>query len=101
VCLISETHFTKLSFIKFRGYKFYHTTHPKNAARGGSAVIVKDNICHNEEVRIQSEDIQAMVLNIKTKNYNIALVSLYSPPKHNIKAERYVDLFKNIGNRDL
>jgi exonuclease III len=52
VCLISETHFTKQTFIKFRGYKLYHTTHPGNAARGGSAVIVKDNICHNEEVRI-------------------------------------------------
>jgi endonuclease/exonuclease/phosphatase family metal-dependent hydrolase len=31
-----------------------------------------------------------MVLNIRTKNYNIAVVSLYSPPEHK---------FKNIGNR--
>jgi hypothetical protein len=37
-------------------------------------------------------------VDIKTKNYNIAVVSLYSPPKHNIKAEKYVDLFKNMGN---
>jgi exonuclease III len=99
VCLISETHFTKQSFIRFRGYKFYHTTHPGNAARDGSAVIVKDNICHNEEVKTQAEDIQVTVLNIRTKNYNVAVVSLYSPTKHNIKAEKYVDLFKNIGNR--
>jgi hypothetical protein len=34
-CLISETHFTKQSFIKFRGYKVYHTFRPRNAARGG------------------------------------------------------------------
>jgi len=27
------------------------------------------------------------------------VASLYSPPKHNVKAERYVELFKNIGNR--
>ena len=27
VCLISETHFTKQSYIKFRGYKVYHTIH--------------------------------------------------------------------------
>jgi hypothetical protein len=57
VCLISKTHLTKQSFIKFRGYKFFHTTHPGNAARGGSAAIVKDNICHNEGVKIQAEDI--------------------------------------------
>lgn len=28
VCLISETHFIKQSFINFRGYKMYHTIHP-------------------------------------------------------------------------
>jgi hypothetical protein len=27
------------------------------------------------------------------------VVSLCSPPKHNIKADRYVEIFKNIGNR--
>lgn len=40
VCLITETHFTKESFIKFRGYKTYHITHPGNSARGGSAIII-------------------------------------------------------------
>jgi hypothetical protein len=39
--LISETHFTKQSFIKFRGYKVYHTIHPANSAKGGSVVIIK------------------------------------------------------------
>ena len=29
VCLVSETHFTRQSYIKFRGYKVYTTTHPK------------------------------------------------------------------------
>jgi exonuclease III len=88
MCLSSETHFTKQSFIKFRGYKVYHTIHPRNAARGGRAVIVKDNIHHNEEVKIESEDIQVTALNITTKRSNIVVVSLYSPPKHNIKADR-------------
>ena len=41
VCLISETHFTKQSFIKFRGYKIYHKTHHKNAARSGSVINLK------------------------------------------------------------
>jgi exonuclease III len=67
VCLISETHFTKQSFIKFRGYKVYHTTHPRNAARGGCVVIVKDNIHHNEEDKIEAEDIHRTALNITTK----------------------------------
>ena len=98
-CLISETNFTKQPFIKFTGYKVHRATHPGNAARVGSAIIVKENIYHNEEVKIEAEDIQAMALNIKTKKYDIVVARLYSPPKHNIKAERYVELFKNMGNR--
>jgi exonuclease III len=98
VCLISETHFTKQS-IKFRGYTVYHTPHPGNAARGGSAVIVKNNIYYNEEVKFEAGDIQATTLNIKTKKYNISVVSLYSLPRHNIKTERYVEVFKTIGSR--
>jgi hypothetical protein len=66
-CLISETRFTKQSFIKFRGYTVYHTPHLGNAARGGSAVIVKDNIYHNEEVKFETEDIQVTTLNIKNQ----------------------------------
>jgi hypothetical protein len=61
--------------------------------------MVKNNIYHNEEVKFEAEDIQATTLNIKTKKYKIAVVSLYSPPRHNIKAERYVELFKTIGSR--
>lgn len=99
VCLISETHFTKQSFIKFKGYKVYHSIHPENTARGGSAVIVKANIYHNEEIKIEANDIQATVVSVRTKNYNINVVGLYSPPKYNIKAERYLELFRISGNR--
>ena len=99
VCLISETHFTKQSFIRFKGYKVYHTIHPENAARGGSAVIINENLNHNEQMKLEAEDIQATAINIKTKNGNITVVSLYSPPKHNIKYDRYEEFFKNIGKR--
>jgi hypothetical protein len=51
----------------FYTFTFILSTHLGNAARGGSAVIVKDNIYHKEEVKIQAEDIQATVLNIRTK----------------------------------
>jgi exonuclease III len=41
VCLVSETHFAKQSYIKFMAHKVYHTIHPENSARGGSAVIMR------------------------------------------------------------
>jgi len=99
VFLISETHFTERSFIKFKGYTIYHTTHPGNTNRGGSAIIIKGNIYRNEEVQIEAEDIQATALNVKTTKHNIVVARLYSPPKHNIRAERYDEHFENIGNR--
>ena len=88
VCLISETHFTKQPFIKFRGYKVYHTIHPENSAKGGSAIIVRENISHHGESKFEAEDIQAIQINVKTRNDNITVVSLQSPLKHNIKCKR-------------
>jgi hypothetical protein len=57
VCLVSETHFTKQSYVKFRGYKVNHTIHPENTARGRSAVIFNENIHHYEETKYDTEGI--------------------------------------------
>ena len=54
VCLVFETHFTKQSYIKFRGYKVHRTTHPEKSARGGSAVIIKENIHHHEQTKYET-----------------------------------------------
>lgn len=99
VCLISETHFTKQSFVRFRGYKVYQTVHPENAAKGGSAVIIRENILHHEESKYETEHIQATSVNIKTKNYNIILSALYCPPRHAIKKDQYLDFFEKQGYR--
>ena len=71
VCFISETHFTKQSFIKFKGLKVYHTIHPENAAKGGSAIIVRDNIKHHSsssELEYQTEHIKTNTICTTTKN---------------------------------
>lgn len=85
ICLISETHFTNESFIKFKGYKVYHTNHPENAARGGSAVIIKDSIMHHQEMGCKTDMIQATSVKVKTKTYEVTITSLYCPPRHAIK----------------
>lgn len=98
VCLISETHFTKQSLIKFKGYKIYHTIHPDNSARGGSAVIIKENILHYEEIKYQTEEIQATAVNIQTYDFPVVVAAIYSPPRHSIKKDQYINFFKNMGN---
>jgi exonuclease III len=66
ICLISETHFTKESFIRFKNYITYHTIHPANMARGGSTVIIRNNIKHFEEEKYVTRDIQATIVTVET-----------------------------------
>lgn len=99
VCPISETHFTKESYIKFKGFKTYHTIHPDNAAKGGSAVIIKESISHHQEMDYQTAEIQATSVNIKTKSYGLTITAIYCPPRHAIKKEQYINFLNTQGNR--
>lgn len=99
VCLISETHFTKQSSIKFRGYNTYHTIHPHNTARGGSAVIINEKVNHYEESKYETVQIQATAVNIKTKNYSIVVASIYCPPRYSIEKAKYIEFFQHLGKR--
>lgn len=47
VMLISETHFTKKSYLNILHYNAYDTQHPDESAHGGSALIVKSTIKHH------------------------------------------------------
>jgi hypothetical protein len=67
ICLISETHLTRQSYLSFRGYNFYHTIHPSNTARGRSAIIIKCNITHYEEQNMELEKNQVTAIKINTK----------------------------------
>lgn len=97
ICLLSETHLTKENHIRFKGYKVYHTTHPSGTARGGSAVIIKENIKHNEDAKLQSEQVQVTTVNIKTTRYNCTVGAAYIPPRHHLKKENYEQLLRQMG----
>lgn len=99
VCLVSETHFTKQSFVKFRGYMVYNSLHPDNSARGGSAVIIKDNISHYVQCKYEEQDIQAVAVSVKTKYCHVSIAAIYCPPRHMIRKERYLHLFELLGKR--
>jgi len=96
---ISETHLTEHSFIKFEGYKCYHTVHPQNTARGGSAVIIRDNLIHYEEASYRTDAIQATVVNVKTSRYNFNVCSAYFPPRNNLKKIHYLEFLKSLGEK--
>lgn len=94
IFLISESHFTRSSYAKIQGYNLYHAIHPAEKARGGSAILVKENIKHHEEIKIKEETMQVTTINVQTKNKNFNVSAIYSPPRHNLKKEDYNKLFK-------
>ena len=98
VFLISETHLTSESYLKIKGYSIYHTIHPSNQARGGSAVIIKNSIKHFEDVPYASESIQSSTIKLQTKKFNLRISAIYCPPKHNIKVGEYSDFLRSLGH---
>ena len=56
--------------------------HPENSAKGGSAVIINENIHHNEETKYDTEGIQATAIHIKARNYSIVVAVIYCPPPY-------------------
>lgn len=99
VCLISETHMTNQCYLKIRGYKVYHTPHPQNQARGGSAVIIKEALKHSEECHMQRDEIQLTVVRIASVKQKLIVGALYCPPKYNLKTDDYRSFLLHLNDR--
>lgn len=84
VLLISETHFTSRTVFSIPYYSVYHTIHPDGTAHGGSAVIIKNSICHYEQEKFQTDPIQATTVSIRTStgHINIAISVLPTTTYH-------------------
>lgn len=99
IMLISETHFTDKSYVKFPNYKVYTTAHPDNRAHGGSAVIIKSGIKHHECPEFKTEHIQATSICITDWDGELMICSIYCPPRHNIHKEQFDNFFLTLGRR--
>lgn len=99
VALISETHFTEKNFIKIMGYKAYWTLHPSGRARGGTAILIKQNILHFQQEEIKEAFMQATIITINHGGAELSLGAIYCPPRHNIARNQYVSIFNKLGPR--
>ena len=69
---------------------------PAVGARGGSAVIIKTGILHREDAKLETEEFQVTSIKIKTSTGALTVAALYSPPRHNLKREDYVNLLQRF-----
>ncbi|VVC42097.1 Endonuclease/exonuclease/phosphatase [Cinara cedri] len=112
IALISETHFTKYSHISIPGYHLLKTNHPDNTAHSGAAIYIKSsfsfqllpNFCQPHlqsccQPHLQSCAILLHLNNIPTTHLNnipTTLAAIYSPPRHNINIQNYMDYFSTF-----
>ena len=99
VCLISETRFTTESYIKLRGFEIIHTMHPNNCVRFGSAVIIKKEIAHHCDFKMEKEEFQVTSVKFQTTSGVIRLSVIYSPPRHNLEREDYLNLLQSFSGK--
>lgn len=99
IMLISETHFTDLSFFKIPNFTVYCSNHPDNTAHGGAAVIVKNSIKHYQLPNYQYDHIQAASIVVEDWTGPLTVSSLYCPPRHNITEQYFLDYYTTLGPR--
>lgn len=99
IALISETHFSNKNFIRIKGFNSYWTTHPSGRARGGSAVLIKNNIKHYQQEDIRESYMQATVISIQYNGANLNIAAVYCPPRHTPTKSQFNDVFNKLGPR--
>lgn len=102
IVLISETWFTKNDFKRyFEGYKMYNSFHPSNKKRGGSSILIKNNIEHNLIKIIQTDIFQSVVIKLPSAIGDFNLASIYAPPNNIITTANFLELFRELGQSFL
>lgn len=99
ICLISESHFTKQSYIKIHGYTTYHSIHPSNTARGGTSIIIKNSIQHTEDTKIELDTVQMTTVRVQSKSTEFNVSSIYCPPRYRLQKSDYLDLFRSLNHK--
>lgn len=99
IMMVAETHFTERNYINIPNYKVYSTNHPDGKARGGTAIIIRDNIRHHERDKYTKDHLQATSVSIEDVHGPIIMSAIYCPPKHNNKQVHFEEFFKTLGNR--
>jgi len=97
IILISETHFTSKNYFSIPRYKLYYTNHPDGRAHGGTAMLIKETIEHNELLKYEEDSIQTTLIKVKGFPYDITITTLYCPPPHNLKKENFETFFQTLG----
>lgn len=99
ILLISEAHFTDRTYFKIAGYVTCKTKHPYGSARGGTAVIIRQNIKHYKLDKFDRDFMQATTIKVEDWNGPITISAAYCPPNYRVSKTGFEEYFKSLGPR--
>jgi len=98
IALISETHFTKYAHIPIPCYQLLKTNHPDNSAHGGAAIYIKSSLSFQNLPNFCQPHLQSCAVLLHLNNIPTTLAAIYSPPRHNINIQNYIDYFSTFSH---
>ena len=96
---VAETHLTDKNYTKIPFYNIYATNHLSGKARGGTAVIIKNDIKHFLQTSITHMNIQAILITINTTQYKLTLAAVYCPLKQKFSLHQFTNFFQSLRNK--
>ena len=101
VALISETHFTSRTFFRLPRYTVFHSIHPDDTAHGGAAIIIRSSLRPHEHLRLQTPELQSIVVHLVALPRPLTVSAVYCSPRHAPSSATYSDFFRSLGPRIL
>jgi len=80
IALISESHFTKHSYISIPGYSLIKSNNPDGTAHGGAAILIKHNLKYYSLPNYSQNHFQSCAISITINYIPVVIAAIYSPP---------------------
>lgn len=93
IACVTETHFINDEKFSIPGYKIYRQDRNAPVASGGTAIVIKKYLIHHEHHLVQLQHIEAVSIDLKLRNYNIKIISVYLQPNRRITENDIHNLF--------
>jgi exonuclease III len=87
IALISETHFTKHSYVPIAEYNLLKSNHPDNTAHGGAAIYIKSSLLYQSLPNFCQPYLQSCAILLHLNNIPTTIAAIYSPPRHNMNIQ--------------
>jgi hypothetical protein len=98
IALISETHITSRTVFRLPHYTVFHTIHRVDTALGGAAVIIRSSLRHNEHLRFQTNELQAIAVHLEGLSWQLTVSAVYCPLRHAPYSAPYAAFFPIHGS---